>query len=298
VLTWRARVGHPFAPVGWLWYVITLLPVIGIVQVGGQARADRYTYIPSIGLTILLVWGVSEPLQRRPAVRKAVAAAVCAACLVLTWIQLQYWRDSVALYEHAIACTSDNYLAQFNLASVLDGRGERLQAIEHLREAVRIRPASASAHGELGQLLAKERETEDALRELETAVALTPDSAEVHFRLGSVLGALGRNSEAADQFRRVAQLDPENADAHFNLGIALAQEGHIQEAAQEFSETVQLRPQDVDARFNLAIALLKADRLDDALKQLSEVLRLRPDFKEAREVLDEASSRKSGAHRK
>ena len=156
VLAIRDFPRRPYLAIGWLWYLITLLPVIGLIQVGAQARADRYTYIPMIGLAIALVWGVSEALERWPRIQMALAAAVCLACLTLTWLQVQYWRDSISLYQHAIDATSDNYVARFNLASVLEKRGDLAGATAQMRETVRIRPRFALAHSELGQLLARQ----------------------------------------------------------------------------------------------------------------------------------------------
>jgi tetratricopeptide (TPR) repeat protein len=292
VLVIRVLPRWPYLAVGWLWYLVTLLPVIGLVQAGAQARADRFTYIPMIGVSIALVWGVSEALAAWPRIRLALAAAVCSACLVLTWLQVGYWRDSISLYQHAIDVTTDNYVARFNLASVLEARGSSAEAVTQLRETVRIRPYFASAHAELGQLLAQQGQPQEALGELQAAVSLKPDSAEAHFRLGSVLGTLGRTADAAAEFSQTIRLQPDNADAHYNLAIALAQEDKLPEAAREFSETVRFRPDDADARFNLGIALARSGRLDDAIVQLSEAVRIKPGFTEARQALEDAISLK------
>jgi Flp pilus assembly protein TadD len=292
VLVIRVLPRWPYLAVGWLWYLVTLLPVIGLVQAGAQARADRFTYIPMIGVWIALVWGASEALEAWPRIRLGLAAAVCSVCLVLTWLQVGYWRDSISLYQHAIDVTSDNYVARFNLASVLEARGGSAEAVAQLRETVRIRPYFATAHAELGQLLAREGQPEEALGELQAAVKLKPDSADAHFRLGSVLGTLGRAGDAAEEFSQTIRLQPENADAHYNLGIALAQEDKLPEAAGEFNATVRLRPDDVDARFSLGITLARLGRLDDAIAQLSEAVRIRPDFTQARQALEDAMSLK------
>ena len=287
VLVIRDYVRRPYLAIGWLWYLITLLPVIGLVQVGAQARADRYTYIPMIGLAIALVWGVSEALERWPRIQMALAAAICLACLTLTWLQVQYWRDSISLYQHAIDATSGNYVARFNLASVLEKRGDLAGATAQLRETVRIRPRFALAHAELGQLLARQGHPEKALPELQSAMSLRPDLAGVHIKLGSVLGALGRNDEAAVVFSEGIRLQPENADAHYNFGITLAQQGKLQDAAREFRATVNLRPGDVEARFNLGIALARLGQTDAAIAELSEAVRIKPDFTEARHALQD-----------
>jgi tetratricopeptide (TPR) repeat protein len=292
VLVMRVLPRWPYLAVGWLWYLVTLLPVIGLIQAGAQARADRFTYIPMIGISIAVVWGASEALAAWPRIRLALAAAVCSVCLVLTWLQVGYWRDSISLYQHAIEVTTDNYVARFNLASVLEARGSSAEAVAQLRETVRIRPYFASARAELGQLLARQGQPQEALGELQKAVRLKPDSAEAHFRLGSVLGTLGRTGDAAAEFAETVRLQPENADAHYNLGIALAQQDKLPDAAREFSATVRLRPDDVDARFNLGITLGRSGRLDESIVQLSAAVRIKPDFTEARQALEDAISLK------
>jgi protein O-mannosyl-transferase len=274
-----------YLTVGWLWYLVTLLPVIGLIQAGAQARADRFTYLPMIGISIAAIWGAEEILASRPRVRLAAVMAVCAACFVLTCVQIGYWKDSETLYRHAIAVTSNNYVARFNLASVLDVGGNSDQAIGELQETVRIKPSFALAHAELGQLLAKKGESEQALAELKTAVMLRPDSADAHFRLGAVDGRLGRVDEAAAEFSEAVRLQPDNADAHFNLATALAQQNRLPEAARELQGTVQLKPADADARFLLGLALARLGQTDQAIAQFSEAVRIRPDFAAARQAL-------------
>jgi Tfp pilus assembly protein PilF len=292
VLAIRDFPRRPYLAIGWLWYLITLLPVIGLIQVGAQARADRYTYIPMIGLAIALVWGISEALERWPRIQMALAAAVCLMCFTLTSLQVQYWRDSISLYQHAIDATPGNYVARFNLASVLEKRGDLAGATAQIRETVRIRPRFALAHAELGQLFARQGRPEEALPELQTATSLRPDLADVHIRLGSVLGTLGRNDEAAAEFSEGIRLQPENADAHYNFGIALAQQGRLQDAAREFRATVNLRPRDVEARFNLGIAMARLAQTDEAIAQFSEAVRIKPDFTEARQALEDLTARR------
>jgi tetratricopeptide (TPR) repeat protein len=293
VTVWIIRVfpRRPYLTVGWLWYLITLLPVIGLIQVGAQARADRYTYIPMIGLAIALIWGISEVLERWPRIQIGAAAALCLACLVLTRQQLHYWRDSIALYQHAIDVTSENYVARFNLAVVLEKRGDRAEAVSQLREAVRIRPHFAPAHSALGQLLAEQGQPEQALPELQTAVRLNPGLPDLQVRLGSVLGTLGRTEEAAAAFSEAIRRQPENADAHYNFGIALAQAGKLTDAAREFRATVDLRPADVEAHFNLGIAFAQLGQRDEAIAQLSETLRIKPDLIQARQALADLTAR-------
>ena len=290
VLVIRAFRQCPYLAVGWLWYIVTLLPVIGLIQTGSQARADRYTYIPMIGLTIALVWGLSEILKPWLRIQVALATAAVAACFTLTWFQVQTWRDDISLYQHAIRVVPDNYLARFNLAAVLEAQGRTDDAVTLLREAVRVRPYYVPARAELGQLLAVEGHPDEAVRELQAAVELRPDDAIARFRFGSVLGSLGRVNEAEEEFAQAIRLQPDNADAHYNLGLALAQQGRVQEAAREFEATLRLRSDDADAHFNLGIALARLGRIDEAITQFSEALRVRPDFRAARQALDQAMS--------
>jgi tetratricopeptide (TPR) repeat protein len=289
VLAYKQR---PYLAVGWFWYVVTLTPVIGIIQTGSQSRADRYTYIPMIGLTIALVWGAAGLLRPRPRVQAAFAVAIALALIMLTWFQVAIWRDDISLYRHAIAVVPGNYIAYYNLASALEAQGQTDEAVVQLREAVRVRPYYVPARAELGQLLASQGHTDEALQELQTAVRLRPDDPTAHYRLGSVLGSLGRSNEAIVEFTETVRLQPNNADAHYNLALALAQQDHVPDAAREFATAVGLRPDDADAHFNLGVALARLGQLDAAIKQFNETLRIRPDYAPAREALDQATSLK------
>ncbi len=283
---------RPYLAVGWFWYLVTLLPVIGIIQTGSQARADRYTYIPMIGLSIAIVWGLSELLQPWPKLQVATAAAAIVVCLPLTWLQVSYWKDNFTLYRHAIDAVPDNYLARYNLAAALEADGNTTEAVAQLREAVRVRPYYVPARAELGQLLALQGHTGEALHELQTAVELRPADAVAHFRLGSVLGTLGRPTEAAAEFAQAASLQPDNADAHFNLGLALAEQGNLAAAGREFDTTIRLRPDDADAHFNLGIVFARQGQLDSAAAQFSDAVRIRPNFTAAQQALERATSMK------
>jgi tetratricopeptide (TPR) repeat protein len=292
VLALRAYSQRSYLAIGWFWYLITLLPVIGFIQTGSQARADRYTYIPLIGLSIAVVWWLASVLHPWPRVRTALATAVVVACFALTWIQVQYWRDSFTLYQHAIEVVPDNYIARFNLAYALQAQGRTAEAVEQLRATVAERPGYVPARAELGQLLAQQGRTSEAIEQLQIAVTMRPDDPVAHYRYGSVLGTVGRPADAAAQFAEVIRLQPDNADAHFNYGTALAELDRIPEAVSEFEATIRLRPQDADAHFNLGIALARLNRIDEAIAQFDEAVRLRPNFAAAREALDRALSMK------
>ncbi len=326
---------RPYLAVGWCWYLGTLLPVIGLVQVGTQSHADRYTYVPMIGLSIMLAWGAAELVARRPRARNAVAAAAiaaCAACLAVTWFQIQYWSDTETLLRHTLDVTSDNFITHHNLADYYLQHNRNEEARQEEAEGVRIdpiylearldlalalsllgKPADAEAeyrraldlqpegnqiylaHSGLGAALAAQHRTEEALPELELAVRLKPESAEAHYNLATAFAALGRNPEAASEFAAVVRLDPGDAEAHYRLAVMLAAQGRLAEAAGEFATVARLRPDDAMTQYNLAIALSRVGRLDDAIAHFSEALRLQPGFDAARHGLEAAENQRKAS---
>lgn len=250
---------RPYLAVGWFWYLGTLVPVIGLVQIGMQAKADRYTYIPMIGVSIMLAWGVAEIMTRWPKTKsplQIVGAAVCLVWLAITWTQVPYWRNSVPLFEHAIASTENNFIAHLNL----------------------------------GVVLAEQGRANDALRHLYTAVEEKPEHADAHDTLGALLGQMGRTGDAAEQFQQAIRLQPNDAEAHSNLGNALLAQGKVSEAANEFQAALRIVPDFATARFGLGVALLNLGRTADSIPQLQEALRLDPNLTPARDALNKALS--------
>ena len=278
---------RPYLLVGWLWFLVTLAPVIGLVQAGLQARADRYMYLPMIGLAIMIAWGGAELLHSRVQVQLALAAAALAACAVVTWMQVAYWQDGVTLFQRAVDVTGDNYVARFNLAHDLRERGDSDGAIRQLREAVRIQPDSGFAHDELGELLGKQGQLDEALAQLRQAEVSLPDDAALHYRIGILLGTAGHPQQAADELSQSIRLNPNNSDAHRNLGISLAMMDRLPEAIVEFRTAVNLNPDDANARFNYGVALVNMGQTRDAVSQLEEAVRLQPNFAQARAALEE-----------
>lgn len=276
MLVLRAVRSHAYLAVGWFWYMGTLLPVIGFIQVGAQARADRYTYIPMIGLLIMLAWGALEIVARWPrtkGVAVLAAGAACASCALLTSLQLQYWRNSETLFGHALAVTRDNYVAQHNFGlAIVDQPGRLAEAMAHYRAALQIQPQSVETRSDLGSALAKSGDLKDAIAEYQTALAIAPDCticrsnlnlaetqlANEFFTSGVALAKSGRTHEAVDQFEAALRLAPEDAEAHNNLGVALATLGRSADAIREFQIAVRIKPDYSDARYNLAAALEEA----------------------------------------
>jgi tetratricopeptide (TPR) repeat protein len=211
VAWWRVR---PYFVTGWFWYLGTMVPVIGLVQVGAQSRADRYTYIPMVGLFILLAWGAGEIIERRPGTKAAfttAAAVCCVACVALTWTQLGYWENSVTLFEHTIAVTADNWAAQGDLAVDLMEKGRKAESITHFEEAVRIRPDWVDAQNNLGGLLADTPgRAAEAIPHLEAALRLRPDLLQAHYNLAAALSKIpGKQSEFIVQLEAIQRIHPD-----------------------------------------------------------------------------------------
>lgn len=320
---------YPYFAVGWFWYLGSLLPVIGLIQVGGQSSADRYTYLPTIGLTIILAWGAVDLLTRYPRAWRVAAGAAIAAvaiCLVLTAMQVSYWANSGSLFLHAVEATKDNYIAEnnladyyltqmrteearapvldalrlnpyypeahVNLATILRRSGQMSQSEEQYLEALRIQPINVEALAGYGALLLQEGRAGDALREFTRVVELRPEDADAHYDLGRVLAAMGHSDQATGEFSESIRLRPENADAHHSLGVALAGRGRFNEALAEFAAESRLRPGDASIHNYMGMLLASVGRLDEAIAQYSEALRIKPDFDAARKGLEAAKARR------
>jgi tetratricopeptide (TPR) repeat protein len=291
VLAIRAAHRHPYLPMGWLWYLGTLLPVIGLVQVGGQPRADRYTYIPLVGLFIVVAWGIPALLACWPRRRVALgtaAALVILGCAIVARAQVQHWSSSVALWEHAREVTTGNYRAEGNLAHAFAKQRRLDDAVTHYEEALRLKPDHAEAHNNLGFILAEQGRVDDAIAHYTEALRGQPDYAEAHNNLGVALTAQGRNDEAIRHLRAAVRLGPTLPAPHNNLGVVLARDGRLEEAVRHFSEALRLRSDYAEARKNLAVAhngigVARADQgnIADAITHYSEALRLAPELADA-----------------
>jgi tetratricopeptide (TPR) repeat protein len=327
---WRRE--YPYVAVGWFWYLGSLLPVIGLIQVGGQASADRYTYLPSIGLTIILAWGAVDLVNRHPPARKALmgaAAVVVCLCLVMTVVQTSYWANSGSLFQHAADVTNDNYIADNNLADYYltqmrtqDARAPVLEALrlnpyypeahvnlatilrrtgqmgesEHqYREAIQLQPINPSAYAGLGALLLQEGRAGEAAGEFAQAVQLQPEDADAHYNLGRVLAAVGRFDQGVAELKEAIRLRPDYADAYHSIGVALAGRGRLNEAIEEFQAEARLKPGDAGVRNTLGMLLAGAGRLDEAIVEYAEALRIQPNFEAARRGLEAAKAKRDAA---
>jgi tetratricopeptide (TPR) repeat protein len=274
-----------FLLVGWLWFLGMLVPVIGLVQVGAQAMADRYTYVPLIGLFIAVVWGFAELLSSNRAAKAvgiAATAAVLAAFAAATFSQLQYWKNSVALFTHALAVTRDNAPAHNNLGTALAALGQRPEALAHYAEAVRIQPDNARFHNNLATALLRAGQRDAAVEEYMAAIRADPKFAEAYSNLGTLFLAEHRLAEALTNLNQAVQVDPRNGGLRSNLGNALSIAGHVDEAVAQHLEAVRLDPFDGTVRLNAGLALLKAGRPYEAAVQFAAAVRLAPNSAESR----------------
>ncbi len=307
ILSWlalRAAPRRPYLAFGWLWYVITLVPVIGLVQVGNQAMADRYTYVPLIGLFVAIVWWITDvssswtgdvtAAQASPGQRRArlafgiVFSALVALLMGVAYVQAGYWKNSVTLYQRALAVTKDNAVVENNIGEVLSEQGRTDEAIVHFRAAMRINPGYATHQVNLAATLIKGGQYEEGIALCRDLIARWPALPRPHHDLGLGLLRLVKaetargshpsppggsptsggialdpvmtaklrtmRAEGITQLREALRLDPESGDAHLNLGVAMAEDRKFDEAAAQFSEVLRLRPGDPVATKYLGIA--------------------------------------------
>src|ERR1017187_7749343 len=329
-LLFMRRRRYPFLLIGWLWFLGMLVPAIGLIQSSSQAMADRFTYLPALGVMILAVWGAYELTQRRRYAVMALSVAGSAAivlCVVLTRQQLGHWKDGEALFRQAVGVTKDNWLALNNLGCALVKKGQIDEGISQYREALRHQPDYADAHCKLGIALVKKGQIDEGISQYLEALRLNPEDAEAHCNLGVALVRKGRFDEGISQYVEALRLDPEDAEAHYNygnalmrrnqideaihqfeealrrqpdyalahynLGTALEQKGEINAAVRQFQETVRLQPNDASARYNLGNALAEKGQMDEAIRQFQEAVRLKPDYAEAHSNLGIALARQN-----
>jgi tetratricopeptide (TPR) repeat protein len=293
IRAWRKL---PYLCIGWFWYLGTLIPAIGLVQAGQwPAMADRFTYVPAIGLFVMLAWSIPHLLTKwryRNTGFVLAAGALLAALLLLTWTQLHRWSNTITLFEHTLKVTVNNYLAHNNLGNALARQGKLKQAKDHYVKALRINPTFPRAHNNLANALARQGKSEEAIAHYTKALEIKPNFPKAHNNLGNVWARQGKNQEAIVHYSKALQLKPDFAGAHNNLGNILEGQGKINEAVFHFARALELKPDFAEAHFNLGNARARQGKMDQAQAHFIRALELKPTFAEAHNSLGVILARK------
>jgi tetratricopeptide (TPR) repeat protein len=290
---WRRK--YPFLLIGWLWYLGMLVPMIGIVQVGSQVRADRYTYLPQIGLYLLVAWGATELFHRWRRTRKILAITAVLIIMALTtrsYLQTSYWRDTETLWKHAIASTSNNYIAHTNLAETLSQSGRFAEAIAECEKALKIKPDLAAAHNNLGSALqqntqsgdgarGQDRAVDEAIEHFRKALQIKPDFTQARSNLGNTLLQKGQVDEAIAQFQKTLEMEPNYAEGEFSLGKAFLQKREVNEAIAHYQKALEINPDYAKAQYYLGNAFVAEGKYSQSIAAYEAAVRIRPDYFEA-----------------
>jgi len=275
---------HPYLFVGWSWYLGTLVPVIGLVQVGSQAMADRYTYIPLIGLFIMAAFGL--PLLVKNRFPKKIPLALFSMVLVsvlmlMTRAQISHWRDDLSIYRHALSATTGNYLAHNNLGLALEEKGMPDDARGNYQKAIEIDPVYEDARLNLANLFEKQGRADEAIHHISEVLRFNPGSGQAHYNMGAISEKQGRIQEAIEHYRSALIRDPQIEQARNNLGNLMVDKGRYKEAIEHYNQALRINPYYENARYNMGVALEKLGRTDEAEDQYRQALKLSPGLSKA-----------------
>jgi tetratricopeptide (TPR) repeat protein len=273
---------RPYLVTGWFWYLIMLLPVIGLIQVGSQGHADRYTYLPQIGLYILLAWAIPDALAS-PFQRRVLGATASVAIILLAWcahIQASYWRNGESLWSHASAVTSENFIAHDGLGQFLLDHGRVDEAMDQFQVALNIAPKYPMARTNLGIALSKKGRADEAVTNFQTVLKDYPNDAKAYLNLGTALAKKGDVQSAIAAYKKALSIQSPYPSAHYNLGMAFDDSGRIDEAIVHYQEAVQEDPHFAEAYYLLGNDLFRRSHLDDAIAAYERALQSRPIYPE------------------
>lgn len=291
----------PYLAFGWFWYLGTLVPVIGIVQAfrWWHGMADRYMYIPLIGIFIVVAWGLPELLANwryKKKVLSIAAVIIVPALMMITWKQVGHWKDDVTLFRHALIVADKEYpriaLAYYNLGVALGEQEKFHEAVSHYKEAIKLMPTYAEAHFNLGISLSNLGELEEAIPHFRETIQLEPGFARAHNNLGNALTTTQKTDEAITHYQEAIRLMPDYAQAHNNLGISLEERGDIESAIPHFKTATLTQPDFFHAFFNLGNALFKKGQLEEAINNYKMAIKIKPDFVSAHNNLGNALAQK------
>jgi len=290
IVRWRGGTRFAYLVVGWLWYLGTLVPVIGFVQIGSHAMADRFTYVPLIGLFIILAWGGRDLYARIPGghrqmaqggfpatVRTAsavlTAAGLCVILAICTWKQAGHWKNSVRLFQHAVSVTTNNLVAQSNLGLALMAEGRVAESLDPFRAAIAADPTLARLHYNLGYSLLQLSRLDEAAGSFNEAIRLDPENGKFRHALGIVLERRGFTAAALEQFEAAVRSSPQDPEFHYNLGVALDALGQAERAMEQYQATVRIAPDHADAHLNLAVGHFSMGRHLEAWRAVHQCQR-------------------------
>ena len=271
---------HRYLPVGWFWFVGTLIPVIGLVQSGAQSLADRYTYISLTGLFIIISFRADRLTAKwnyRKYFLSLLAAVVLGAASVCSSLQLKFWQNSITLFQRAVDVTSNNFLIYNNFANVLGKMGKLNQSLEYLNKALALRPNSAEIHNNLGNAFRELGKVDQAIEHYKEAVKYKPDLADAHFNFGVALSKKGDFEDAVAEYQKALVIEPANADTLSELGLVYAQQGKLDQAFDCYNKAIVIEPANIIAHGRLGLALAEQGKFDDAIREFRTVLKARPD---------------------
>jgi Tfp pilus assembly protein PilF len=274
---------YPYLFVGWFWYLGTLVPVIGLIQVGSQSMADRYTYVPLIGIFIMMAWGLSQITTNKLCknIILIMSITLIIVMFIITNVQIKYWRNTTSLFERALDVTKNNYIAHFGFGNELLKKNKIDEAISHFRASLILDPKNDHALVVYAWALHKKGENDEAITMLRQASRINPKSADAHHKLGFILFQVGQIDEAIIEYQKAIDLNNENPLLHNDLGIAFVNKGKINEAIKEFREVLRLNPGNAGTHNNLAMLLMRQDKNEEAILHFREAIRFSPAFANA-----------------
>jgi len=279
---WKTK-RFPYLTVGWLWYLGMLVPVIGLVQVGSQAIADRYTYLPYVGIFLMTAWTVPDVIKKwryRPTILAILAFITVSIFSFITWTQLSHWQNNSTLFNHALEVTKDNHIAYYNLGTSLQDEGRLEDAILHYKEALRIMPDHAGAHNNLGVVMRKQGRIKEAIEHYSMALKNDPNNAEAHHNMGNALLIKGKTEQAIQHYTEAIRIKPDYVRPYVALGNVLASQGKYNDAMDYYQKALQINSETEEAHFHLGTLLLSQAKIEEALSHLQAALRTKPDYPE------------------
>jgi len=297
--TWIFRMARriPYLAVGWFWYLGTLIPVIGIVQVGAQAMADRYAYVPLIGIFIIAAWGLPDFLAKWNQREKTpiIFAGLLVPLMVITWMQVSHWKNGITLFQHTISVTHDIYRefarAHNNLGIALKKKGRLIEAITQYKTAIKINPDFSKPYNNLGNISIDVKNFDEAILYYKESIRISPDYANAYSNLGTVLLQTGEKEEAIVHLRDAIRINPDLNLARTNLGTVLSQKGEKEEAIVHLREAIKINPAFALAHFSLGNVLFQTGEAEEAITHYREAVRIEPDYLLFRKILEEVLRR-------